>query len=272
MAARLKDRLARQASGDSDLEFDPLGADEPRLVSILSELIDPDPNQPRKHQGDLNELAASIREHGVINPIIVEVGSTGRYRVIAGERRYAACRQLGLQTVPCIVRTVLEQSRLTLQLVENIQRKDLHPVEEARAFKRLIDEFNLTQRDLASRLGKSLATINQTLRLLDMNSQLLADVQTSEQANKSVLLEIAKEADPARQLELWQQAKTGQLTVRDARKQKSEISSNKSRRASCTIELPDAKIVIRFSSGEPGADRICAALESALSIQRGQTR
>lgn len=270
MAATLKNFLAQKASGDSSLQFDPLGAEEPRLVFISTELIDPDPNQPRKHQGDLTELATSIREHGVINPIIVEVGSTGRYQVIAGERRYAACRQLGLQTVPCIVRTVLEQSRLTLQLVENIQRKDLHPVEEARAFKRLIDEFNLTQRDLASRLGKSLATINQTLRLLDMNSQLLADVQTSEQANKSVLLEIAKEDDPARQSELWQQAKAGQLTARGARKQKSGISSSKSRKASCTIELPDAKIVIRFSSGEPAPERICAALESALSIQRSQ--
>ena len=142
MAAELKDRLARQAAGDTDLGFDPLGTDEARLVSILLDLIDPDPQQPRKTIGDLTELALSIREHGVINPIIVEVSGSGRYRIIAGERRFAACRSLGLRTVPCIVRTVADQSRLILQLIENLQRKDLHPVEEARAFKRLSGSLN----------------------------------------------------------------------------------------------------------------------------------
>src|SRR5271154_3212952 len=131
MATGLKERLPRQASGDTDLGFDPLGTDESRLVSILLELVDPDPNQPRKNLGDLSELAASIREHGVINPIIVEVAGSGRYRIIAGERRFAACHSLGLPTVPCIVRTVAEQSRLTLQLIENLQRKDLPPAGEA---------------------------------------------------------------------------------------------------------------------------------------------
>jgi ParB family chromosome partitioning protein len=271
MAFGLKDRLARQASGETDLGFDPLGTNEPRLVSILLDLIDPDPNQPRKTLGDLSELAASIGEHGVINPIIVEVSGSGRYRIVAGERRFAAGRTLGLQTVPCIVRTVAEQSRLTLQLIENLQRKDLHPVEEARAFKRLMDEFNLTQRELAQRLGKSLAAVNQTLRILDLNSEVLADVQTSEHANKSVLLEIAKEADSMRQLELWQQAQAGQLTVRGARNGKSDVLSRKSRKAACTIELTDAKVVIRFSSGEATPDRVCQALEFALSLQRSQT-
>jgi ParB family transcriptional regulator, chromosome partitioning protein len=270
MAATLKDRLARQASGDADLGFDPLGTDEPRLVSILLNLIDPDPNQPRKALGDISELASSIREHGVINPIIVEIAGTGRYRIIAGERRFAACRSLGLNTMPCIVRTVLEQSRLILQLIENLQRKDLHPVEEARAFQRLMDEFNLTQRDLARRLGKSLAAVNQTLRILDLSSELLADVQTSEHANKSVLLEIAKEPDQARQLTLWQQAQTGELTVRKARAAKRSASPASQKAAKATIELAEAKVVVRFRAGEATPDRVCEALELALSLQRSQ--
>src|ERR1700685_545506 len=112
MAATLKDRLTRQASGDTDLGFDPFGTDETRLVSILLNLIDPDPHQPRQTIGDLTELASSIQEHGVINPIIVEVSGSGRYRIIAGERRFAACRTLELKTVPCIVRSIAEQSRL----------------------------------------------------------------------------------------------------------------------------------------------------------------
>src|SRR5580658_8430020 len=268
MAATLKDRLARQASGDTDLGFDPFGAEEPRLVSILLEFIDPDPDQPRKSLGDLAELASSIRELGVINPIIIEVVGSGRYRIIAGERRFAACRSLGLTTAPCIVRTVAEQSRLILQLIENLQRKDLHPVEEARAFKRLLDEFNLTQRDLAQRLGKSLAAVNQTLRILDLNSEVLADVQTSEHANKSVLLEIAKEPDQARQLTLWQQAQTGELTVRKARARKRGESPATHKAAKATLELAEAKVMIRFRAGEATPDRVCEALEMALSLQR----
>jgi ParB family chromosome partitioning protein len=271
MATGLKDRLARQASGETDLEFDPLGAGEPRLVSILTELIDPDPNQPRKNPGDLSELAASIGQHGLINPVIVEVADSGRYRVIAGERRYSACRRLELTTIPCIVRTVAQQARLELQLVENIQRKDLHPVEEARAFKRLMDEFNLTQRDLAARLGKSIPAVNQTLRILDLGNELLAEVQTSEQANKSVLLEIAKERDPMRQKSLWQQANSEHLSVREIRKQKAEISSTKSRKAACTIELPEAKVTIRFFSGEPSPDRVQAILNAAINLGRDKT-
>ncbi|MCI0536293.1 MAG: ParB/RepB/Spo0J family partition protein [Verrucomicrobiales bacterium] len=271
MASGLKDRLVRQASGDTGLDFDPTGADEPRLVSILVSLIDPDTNQPRKNAGDLTELASSIRDYGLINPVIVELAGNGRFRLIAGERRYAACRLVGFSTVPCIVRTVAEQSRLTLQLIENLQRKDLHPLEEARAFKRLMDEFNLTQRDLATRLGKSPASINQTLRILNLNASLLADVQTSEYATKSVLLEIAKEPDPKRQLQLWQQTNAGQLSVREARKQKTENSFTKSRKAACTIELPDAKLIIRFFSGEPSSDRVQAVLNAALILGREKT-
>src|SRR5580658_7521307 len=271
MAATLKDRLARQASGDTDLGFDPFGAEEPRLVSILLEFIDPDPDQPRKSLGDLAELASSIRAHGLINPIIVEVVGSGRYRIIAGERRFAACRSLGLTTVPCIVRTVAEQSRLILQLIENLQRKDLHPVEEARAFKRLMDEFNLTQRDLAQRLGKSLAAVNQTLRILCLTDEMLADVQTSEHASKSVLLEIAKEPDRERQLSLWRQTKAGALTVRKARAAKRRTSPVSQTPTKATIELPGAKVFIRFRVGEATSDRICEILELALSMQRGRT-
>jgi ParB family chromosome partitioning protein len=245
--------------------------DEPRLVSILVNLIDPDPNQPRKTLGDLAELASSIREHGLINPIIAEVAGSGRYRIIAGERRFAACRTLGLTTVPCIVRSVAEQSRLILQLIENLQRKDLHPVEEARAFKRLMDEFNLTQRDLAQRLGKSLSVVNQTLRILCLPDAMLADVQTSEHASKSLLLEIAKESDHVRQQTLWQLAQTGSMTVRKARAAKRSPSPASQRTTKATIELPEAKVFIRFRAGQATSDRICEVLELALSMQRGQT-
>lgn len=270
MALALKDQLARQAAGEVPLSFDPTGRDEPQLVSLPLRLIDRDPNQPRKDLGGLADLALSISEHGVLQPLIVEAIEGGRYRLLVGERRLAACLGLGLENAPCLVRTVAEQSRLTLQLIENLHRKDLHPVEEAHAFKHLMEEFNLDQRGLARRLGKSLASINETLRILSLGKELLDDVRTFEQVNKSVLLEIAKEADPERQQTLWEQAKSGQLTARGARTAIRGSPPASPRRATCTITVPEATVIVRFQSGEQTPDRVRGALEAALQLNAGQ--
>ena len=265
MAFTLKDRLARQVAGDAQLSFDPTGRDEPRLATLPLSLIDPDPEQPRRDPGDLADLALSIREHGVLQPLIVEAGAGGRYRLLTGERRFTACRSLGLETAPCLVRTVAEHARLALQLIENVQRKDLHPLEEAAAYKRLMDQFNLSQRDLARRVGKSVSSINETLRLLDLQPDLLAGVRTSEHANKSVLLEITKEPDPVRQRQLWTQAQAGQLTVRQARTPKAERPPAKPRAGVVTLQVTEASVVIRFASGEATPERVRAALAEALA-------
>jgi ParB family chromosome partitioning protein len=261
MASDLKARLARQASGETQLTFDPAGRDEQRLAELPLEAIDADPNQPRKDLGDLADLALSIREHGIIQPIVVEPRENGRFRILAGERRFAACGRLGRATIPALVRTVAEHSRLELQLVENLHRRDLHPVEEAGAFRRLMNEFNLTQRELAKRLGKSLAAVNQTLRILELDPAVLENVQTSEHATKSVLLEIAKEPDPQRQQALWQEAQARPLSARQAR----ESRSTKSRKSSFTFELADTKIIIRFLTGEASPERVKTALAAALA-------
>ena len=264
MATALKERLARQASGESQLNFDPAFQDEPRLVFVPLNCLEPDPQQPRKNLGDLTELAASIREQGLIQPLIVEAIALGRYRLIAGERRWAACRQSGLETVPCLVRTVAEHARLAVQLMENIHRQNLYPLEEAQAFRRLMTEFNLTQRDLAQRLGKSLTSINETLRLLELAPAVQADVRTSEQISKSVLLEIAKEPDAAAQQALLAQAQAGQMTVRQARTQKRNPSAAAPSPTTCTIKLADAQVVIRFQNGVATPERVKAALVQAL--------
>jgi len=263
MAINLKDRLARQASGNSLLAFDPTGRDEPQLATLPVSLIDPDPNQPRRTLGDLTDLALSIREHGLLNPIIVEAAAAGRYRILAGERRFSACRSLGRETVTCIVRSVEEQSRLALQLIENMHRKDLSPVEEARGMRRLMEEFNLSQRDLAQRVGKSVGAVNQTLRILDLDPAILADLQTSEHASKSVLLEIAKEADPLKQRDLAAQAQAGHLTVREARASKPKDGPAKP--GPVTIKLPDATVVVRFTRGEPTPERAAEVLRAAIA-------
>lgn len=265
MALNLKDRLARQAAGGSQLQFDPTGRDEPRLVELYLSVIDPDPNQPRRDLGDLTDLALSIREHGVLQPIIVEGDNTGRYRILAGERRFAACRSLGMESIPCIVRTVAEQSRLALQIIENLHRKDLHPIEEARSMRRLMEEFNLSQRELAQRVSKSLGAVNQILRILDLDAEVLSAVERNPAMNKSLLLEIAKQPDPAQQKALWDRAQAGELTVREARSASTGRPSPKS--DVCTIRLPDSTVQVRFQSGEATRERVAIALGLAMERQ-----
>lgn len=134
-------------------------------------MIVPNPQQPREiiDEDNLAELAASIREHGILQPLVVSHDPvTGTYTLIAGERRLRAAKLAGLEKVPVIIRTVSEQQRLTEALIENIQRSDLSPLEAARGFRRLIDEFNLTHEELAAQVGKNRVTITNTLRLLNL--------------------------------------------------------------------------------------------------------
>lgn len=132
--------------------------------------IRPNPHQPRKsfNQENLEELASSIREHGVIQPLIVISDGPNRYTLIAGERRLRASKIAGLKEVPAIVRTASEQEQLEFAIIENVQREDLNPLERARAFQRLIDDFSLTHEDVAQRVGKSRVTVTNTLRLLNL--------------------------------------------------------------------------------------------------------
>jgi ParB/RepB/Spo0J family partition protein len=253
------------ASTTSMTNKPPSSTELPQLIFVPLQLIDPDPNQPRKDLGHLSDLALSIRQEGLVCPLVVESMPTGRYRLLAGARRYAACTSLGWAAVPCIARSVTEQSRLTLQLIENLHRKDLHPVEKAAAFKRLMDEFGLTQRDLARRLGLSLGAVNETLRILDINPEVLVDVRTSEHSNKSVLLEIAKEPDPAQQKVRWDEARARPTTVRQIRAARSAAKSNREDRSASRIELADATVTVGFNHGEPTQERVVAALAAAMA-------
>jgi ParB family chromosome partitioning protein len=134
------------------------------LVSIRS-----NPDQPRRRFGDaeMATLAASIREHGVLQPILVAEMLDG-YQLIAGERRVRAARAAGLDRIPAVIRELDERSRLELALVENLQREDLDPIETARGFRRLIDDFKFTHEDIAERVGRARSTVANTLRLLDL--------------------------------------------------------------------------------------------------------
>ena len=160
--------------------------------------IIPNPLQPRQKQEPtaLQELADSIREHGLIQPLIVTAAQAGQqapgvqYQLIAGERRWTAARLIGLATVPVIIKEATPRQMLELALVENIQRADLDPLEEAVAYRQLIDEFNLTQEQVAARVGKSRVTVTNIMRLLrlpDEAKSALMDGQISEGHARALL-------------------------------------------------------------------------------------
>lgn len=155
-----------------DRERKALGISEIELDKII-----PNEYQPRKafDDGKLKELAASIREQGVIQPIIVH-RTGGGYQLIAGERRWRASRLAGLKTVPALIKEATKRELLEMALIENIQREDLNPLEAAEAYKRLQDEFRLTQEDLAKRVGKERSTITNFLRLLNLPKEVKQDL------------------------------------------------------------------------------------------------
>lgn len=139
----------------------------------LTEII-PNPEQPRRvfdHQ-DLEDLVASIKKHGIMQPITVTERADGGYELIAGERRFRASQIAGLATIPALVKIASEQEKLELALIENIQRQNLNAIEEAFAFKRLIDEFNLTQQEVADQVGKSRPVVANTIRLLELPDEI----------------------------------------------------------------------------------------------------
>ena len=146
-------------------------------LEIPIDRIRDNPRQPRLRVGDaaLETLAASIREHGVIQPVLVTETIDG-YQLVAGERRVRAARMAGLDRVPAVVRQLADREQLELALVENLQREDLDPIEAARAYRTLIDEFGLTQEDLALRVGRARSTVANTLRLLELHDAVQAAV------------------------------------------------------------------------------------------------
>ena len=147
------------------------------VVEVPLARVVPNPYQPRRHMDDagLEELAASIREHGVLQPVLVTETLDG-YQLIAGERRVRASRLAGLERIPALVRQLADRDQLEVALVENVQRADLDPIDEALAYRQLIDEFGLTQERVADRVGKARATIANTLRLLDLHPDIQAAI------------------------------------------------------------------------------------------------
>lgn len=187
-----------------------------RIVSVPPTQIDPNPHQPRREFGhaELEDLVNSIREHGILQPLIVSRAGMG-YQLIAGERRLRAAQALGLAVVPVIVREATEVEKLELAIIENVQRRDLNPLEEAAGYRRLIDEFSLTQEAVAQKVGKSRAAVANALRLLtlpELMQTALADGTLTEGHAKV----LAGVTDPVDQQALFEKIISQELTVRQA--------------------------------------------------------
>lgn len=140
------------------------------VIKIPVDNIVPNPSQPRYYfdENNLKDLSESIKEHGIIQPIIVTKISENKFELIAGERRLQASKLIGMREIPAVVRIATPQQKLELALVENIQRHDLNAIEEAKAYKKLQNEFNLSQEDVAKKTGKNRSTVANTMRLLDL--------------------------------------------------------------------------------------------------------
>ncbi|MDD4995961.1 MAG: ParB/RepB/Spo0J family partition protein [Patescibacteria group bacterium] len=148
-----------------------------QVLQIPVNQIDPNPEQPRKNFSrlEMEELMNSIKEYGIIQPLIL-IKNNSRYQIIAGERRWRAAKILDFITVPAIVRSIKDNDKLAISLLENIQRKDLNPMEKARGYQRLMDEFNLNQEEISRKIGKSRASIANTLRILTLPEEIQAAI------------------------------------------------------------------------------------------------
>lgn len=175
------------------------------------------PHQPRRHfdHAAMEDLVSSIKEHGVLEPLVVTATQNGQYELVAGERRLRASQIAGLETVPAIVRSATEQQKLELAIIENVQREDLNPIEEAIAYRRLIDEFGLTQDDVSAKVGKSRPQVANTLRLLQLADEIqhaLVEKKISA-SNARTLLSLPTEIE---RLQLFQAMLAGNFTVRQS--------------------------------------------------------
>lgn len=190
--------------------------DTRRIVVMQMSEIDPDPNQPRKHfdQAGLQDLAESIKRQGLIQPILVRRDqATGRYIIVAGERRWRAHQILERSTIEAIINT---GSSREIALVENIQREDLRPMEEAEGLRKLIDEANYTQEEAGKVIGLSQSQVSRILRITELAEQIKAEVRAGVAATRDVLIEIAtSSASEERQLELWAHYRAGTLASRE---------------------------------------------------------
>ncbi|MBU6415199.1 ParB/RepB/Spo0J family partition protein [Patescibacteria group bacterium] len=219
--------IVRKAIVIHEKKVEPVRKDENSIFWIEIEKIEPNPFQPRREfdEGALESLAHSIREYGILQPLLVykiEIessrGISVKYQLIAGERRWRAAKLAGLREVPVIIRKDDHSDRIKLELalIENVQREDLNAIDRASAFKQLIDDFYLTQKEVAERIGKSREFVTNTLRLLTLPEQIQEIIRSGEISEGHGRASLMLSDQPEKQKELIQEIREGHLNVREA--------------------------------------------------------
>ena len=249
----------------------PGGVPVGRLVPI--EDIEPNPRQPRQDIGDLGELVASVRENGILEPVLVRP-TGGRFQIIAGERRYRAALEVGLAEVPCIVRDATDAEVMELALVENLQRKDLNAFEEADGLKSLASTYGYTHEKMAQRLGKSRTVVTETLALAAIPEDVRDACRRADIGAKSLLLQVVRQSEPKKMLELVERlARDGAPTRQDARRILREAKkTGRGRPKNYTYRFqPSGKpftLTVQFRKRDVEREELIAALQATLDELR----
>ena len=243
---------------------------------IQIEDIETNPDQPRTNVGDLSELKDSIEAKGVLEPLLVRPVAGGRYRIIAGERRFRAAMEAGLAEVPCIELRVSDSEVLEIALIENLHRKDLHPFEEAEGFAGLAERHGYTQQQIASAIGKSRVSITEAMSLLDIPEDLRDECRRADIGAKSVLLEIARLKDPEKMRDAVGAIARG--STRDelrARKKEESTSSRRPRRFAFVYKPKGGpyKLALSFTKSRVEKSELIHALREVIKqLEAGEIK
>ena len=244
---------------DTDLLLDPTE----RVQKLLTNSLIPNPQQPRRHfdKETLQELAESIRQYGILQPLIVTQGKSDNYEIIAGERRWKAAQLIGLEKVPAIVRTAKDLERLEIALVENVQRVDLSPLEQAASMERLHQQFSLTYDSIAKRLNKALSTINNIVRLLQLPAYAQKALQQQDITEGHARQLLSLKDYPDKQKELLRLIINNHWSVRQAERFVTAFKAG-------TPDTPVKAVRVRMSSETPATKKLAKKISSPVTIRR----
>jgi len=250
------------------------GAAVGRMIPV--DHIRPNPEQPRKALGDLRDLTESIREKGVLEPLLVRfVPREDCYYIISGERRYHASRAAGLREVPCIEKMADDAETLEIALIENLQRKDLTPFEEAEGLHRLATQFEYTHEDVAKKIGRARSSVTETLSLRNIPEALRKKCMDHGIASKSLLLQIARQPTEKKMVEMMHRIMQGGLTRDEARRERRDEQGGPARPQPFIFQFEPEdqgfKFRIQFKKSHVSRDELVRTLREILAQLEGSS-
>jgi ParB family chromosome partitioning protein len=255
--------LAESSIAQSDFEF------------IPTRRIEPSSSQPRTtfEQEKIDALSESIREHGILSPILVRRLDSGYYRIIAGERRWRAAREVGLSEMPVRILSTDDKNALELALVENLQRENLNPIEEARGFKALLEEFDMTQEEVGQRVGKSRPAITNMLRLLSLPTELIELVESGKlQSGGARALMGLKNKDKDNLLEAAQMVVDKDMSVREVESIVKSINQKAALKEKDDVNVVEKNGSLEVDYNLDAQNRLTTALGRRVSIRRNRSK